>query len=57
MQLTRKASSYLARASATEDIGGSINQRWTAKERFQSSPEQTLMTESDDCQTYGDSSR
>lgn len=51
MALTWKAASYLARASATEAVGGNMYQRWTATQRFQSSSEQTLTTESDDCHT------
>lgn len=50
-QLTWKAASYLARASATEAVGGSMNQRWTPTQRFQSSSEQTFTTESVDCHT------
>ena len=52
-QLTWKATSYLVRASATDAVGGNMNQRWTATQRFQSSSEQTFTTESEDCQTWG----
>lgn len=50
-QLTWNAASYLASASATEAVGGSMNQRWTATQRFQSSSEHTFTMESDDCHT------
>lgn len=53
-QLTWKAASYLARASATEAVGGNMNQRWTATQRFQSNSEHTFTTESDDCHTCRD---
>lgn len=49
--LTWKAASYLARASATDAVGGNMNQRWTATQRFQSSSEHTFTAESEDCQT------